>query len=222
MKNNSIRNAKNQSILNQLKKETYSKKEGIYARLIINVLEEANKFSNKLSNVYVNHNIIERILLNENLSFIYDEFGRSIDEFSPKFIKACKELNSQFSSDYPSAHLYTKDYNRNYYTSLGFGTRIFMRKIINYITQYLNIEVKHQPIFISLTKNNNDNDLFLSYYSGKRYGKIFYRDILIVDRKFKKTELKQLQSEIEAIINRNIYEFEDILGIVDEKIHSVA
>jgi|GEM_PF-3635465 len=224
----SVEYTRNQLILNQMKKETYTKREGIYAQLIINVLEEANKFDEKLSNVYVNHNIIEMILLNEDLSFCYDYFGRSTDEFNPKFIKACKKLNKQFSSDYPKAHLYTKDYKTCYYLSIGFGVRMFMRKVITKVTSNLKIEVKKQPFFVTLEKDKYDaKKIFFSLYMGKLYGKCVFDDEFNVDRKLKKAELIKFQNEIEKLINilengDNEYELDDILDIVEEKLNAVA
>lgn len=221
-------NTRNQLILNQMKKETYTKREGIYAQLIINVLEEANKFDETLSNVYVNHNIIEMILLKEDLFFFYDYFGRSIYGFKPKFIEACEKLNKQFSSDYPKAHLYTKDYKTYYYTSNGFGVRMFMRKVISKITNNLKIEVKKQPFFVTLEIDKRDaKKIFFSLYKGCQYGKYVFVDEFNVDRKLKKAELIKFQNEIEKSINilengDNEYELDDILDIVEEKLNAVA
>ncbi len=115
-----------QSMLNEMKNASYTRKEGIYAHLIIQVMEEANKFDKKLDNVYVNHNIIESMLLDFNVeSFLSDTFGRREEEFSPEFITACNKLKEQFDLDYPHAESFVN--NRTlYYTPMCFGVRTFM------------------------------------------------------------------------------------------------
>ena len=223
-KMNQNKNFKNLVIINQLKKETYTKKHSEYALLILDILEEANKFNKNLSNVYVNHIIIENILLDEYLYFFHDFFGRSINEFSPKFKNACNKLNKKFRSDYPEANLYCKKpFRKHYYTNKGFGTRVFIRKVILSITNQLNIEVVKQPIFISIQSEQNDCEkLFFGLYSGKRHGNYLYGDTLTVGRKFNKAELSKLQKEIETIINKNPCDFDETLDIIEEKIYSAA
>lgn len=218
-------NNKNVLILNQMKKETYTKEEGKYAQLIINVLEEANKFDEKLSNVYVNHDVIEMILLNENFLFFHDYFGRYIDEFSLKFLKACSKLNKQFTSDYPEVNFYSKEY---YYSRFGFGVRMFMRKVINKVTSNLKIEVKTQPLFVLLEENITDEKIInFSLFMGKRNGKYVFGGKLIVGRKLKKIELNKFQNKIESAINilersNDEYELEEIIEILEEKLNPIA
>ena len=188
-----------------MKNESYTKKEGVYAQLIINILDESNKFSQKLSNVYVNHIIIEKMLLNKDMYFLHDYFGRSENEFSPAFIKAYKALNKQFNKDYPKASDYNADYRINYYTNDFFGVRIFMRKVINKITIPLNIKPIVQPFFVRLdnTERNWETHLWLHWYSGKRFGNYIMNEEYPIDRKLTKSEILKLQTKIETVANQN-------------------
>ena len=199
-----MRSSINNEILNKMRNESYTK-EGVYAQLIINVLDESNKFSRKLSNVYVNHNIIEMILLDETLCFLHYEFGRDKDEFCPKFIKACEALNKQFNKDYPNANDYTGDYKKNYYKKSFFGVRIFMRKINSKITFPLQINSKVKSYFVSLDNSEEQGEICLSisWYKGKRYGHNFLNEDYSIDRKLTKSEILKLQTEIELIANLN-------------------
>ena len=206
-----MRSSINNAILNKMRNESYTKKEEVYAQLIINVLDESNKFSRKLSNVYVNHRIIEEILLDNNLTFLGDNFGRCKNEFSPKFINACKALNKQFNKDYPKANQYDKDYRKNYYTNAFFGVRVFMRKVNLKITLPLNIKSIVQPVFVSLdnTERNGKTLLWLHWYSGKRHGNYVMNEEYIVHRKLTKSEILKLQTKIETAANLNEEEFID-------------
>lgn len=207
-----MRSSKNNAILNKMRNESYTKKEGVYAQLIINVLDESNKFSRKLNNVYVNHNIIESIFFNKDMClFLRYEFGRSKDEFPPKFIKAWEVLNKQFNKDYPKAIDYTADNKRNYYTIEYFGVRIFMRKVINKITIPLNIKPIVQPFFVRLdnTERNWETHLWLHWYSGKRFGNYIMNEEYPIDRKLTKSEILKLQTKIETAANLNHEEIID-------------
>ena len=211
-----MRSSKNNVILNKMRNESYTKKEGVYAQLIINVLDESNKFSKKLSNVYVNHNIIEKILLNEDMClFLRYEFGRSKDEFPPKYIKAWEVLNKQFNKDYPKASDYTADKEVNYYTVEYFGVRIFMRKVINKITFSLQIKPIEQSYFTSLcnTEVGGEIRLAMGWYSGKRYGNNFLNEYYSIDRKLTKSEILKLQTEIDLIANLNHKELIDYIVV---------
>lgn len=206
-----MRSSKNNAILNKMRNESYTQKEGVFAQLIINVLDESNKFSRKLSNVYVNHNIIEMILLDETLCFLHYEFGRDKDEFCPKFIKACEALNKQFNKDYPNANDYTGDYKKNYYKKSFFGVRIFMRKINSKITFPLQIKPIVQSYFASLDNSEERGEISLSmgWYIGKRYGHNFLNEDYSIDRKLTKSEILKLQTKIETAVNQNHEELID-------------
>lgn len=213
-----------QILLNEMKKDSYSKKEGIYAHLIINVLEEANKFDETLDNVYVNHNIIEGILLSDSvLYYLHDTFGRYEDEFSKKFLTACSKLKEQFESDYPQANSRV-DRKILYYTSMGFGIKSFMRKVISKIVFPLDIEIKVQPIFVVLNIFDKGT-LNVAWYSGKKHGYYFMQEEFEISRKLKKAEMIMLESEINEAIKSNGYdteEFEELFDIVDTFISKVA
>lgn len=220
-----MRSSINNEILNKMRNESYTKKEEVYAQLIINVLDEANKFSKKLSNVYVNHNIIESIFFNKDMClFLRHEFGRGKDEFSPKFIKACELLNNQFNKDYPKASDYTADNKINYYTIEYFGVRIFMRKVINKITIPLNIKPIVQPFFVSLdnTEQNWETHLWLNWYSGKRFGNYIMNEEYPIERKLNKSEILKLQTKIETAANQNeeILDCDVIEEIIDAFLQS--
>jgi hypothetical protein len=206
-----MKSSKNNAILNKMRNESYTKKEGVYAQLIINVLDESNKLSRKLSNVYVNHNIIEKMLLNKDMYFLHDYFGRSENEFSPAFIKASKALNKQFNKDYPKASGYTADYRTNYYTNDFFGVRVFMRKVILKIIVPLKIKSIVQPNFVSLsnTERNGKTLLWMHWYSGKRQGNYMMNEEYSIDRKLTKSEILKLQTKIETAANLNHEEIID-------------
>lgn len=222
---NSNKKSMTQVILNEMKNASYTKKEGIYAQLIIQVMEEANKFDKKLDNVFVNHNIIESILLTNSVTtYFHDNFGRCEDEFSSEFLKACNELKNQFNSDYQNAIKYNEKYIKLYYTSICFGARIFMRKIISRIVFPLNIEVKVQPIFVSLSVFK-EGLLNIAWFSGKKHGHYFLQDDFPMTRKPSKSELRLLENQINEALKANVCkvdEFEELMDIVDSIIDEVT
>lgn len=214
-----------QILLNEMRKDSYSKKEEIYAHLIINVLEEANKFDETLDNVYVNHNIIEGILMDKSTrSYLHDTFGRYEEEFSTEFMTACNKLKEQFDSDYPQASEFIRRYGRIYYSSIGFGVRSFMRKVISKIVFPLYIEAKVQPIFVSLGIYN-EGVLNVAWYKGKKHGYFFMQEDFDISRKLNKAEIMLLEHEINEAIKSNGYdaeEFDELFDIVDTFISKVA
>lgn len=222
---NSNKGLANQLLLNKMKNASYSKKEGIYANLLINVLEEANKFSKTLDYVYVNHNIIESILLSNTLNeYLHDTFGRSKEEFPSKFIKACEELKEQFNSDYPHANKYNEKYVTLYYTAICFGVKTFIRKVISKIVFPLDIEVKAQPIFVSLNIFE-EGVLNVAWYRGKKYGYYFMQEDFEISKKLKKTEMTSLENQINEALKNKDYEFEEfeeLAEIIDMLITKVA
>ena len=222
---NSNKKSINKFLLNGMRNASYTKKEGIYAQLIIQVMKEANKFDRKLDNVYVNHNILESILLTDSLdAYFHDNFGRSKGEFSSKFLKACYELKEQFDSDYPQARKRNEEHESLYYTPVCFGVRAFMRKIISRIVFPLRIKVKVQPIFVSLDIYNK-GILSISWYSGKKHGHHFLQYDFEMSRKLNKLELKFLEDQINQVIKAHGYEvneFEELMDIVDAFISKVV
>ncbi|MDK2772916.1 MAG: hypothetical protein KYX68_11925 [Flavobacterium sp.] len=213
----SNKKAMRQAILNFMKNDSYTKKEEIYAQLIINVMEEANKFGKNLDNVFVNHNIIEDILLTSSVTtYLHDTFGRSKEEFPLEFLKACNELKQKFDSDYPNASEYNEKHVDLYYTSVCFGVRIFMRKIISRIVFPLGIEVKVQPIFVSL--NIYKKDMNIAWYRGKKHGYYFLQYDFPISRKPSKSELRLLENKINKALKQHVdkvEEFDELMDIVD-------
>lgn len=220
----SNKKAMRQAILNCMKNDSYTKKEEIYAQLIINVMEEANKFGENLDNVFINHNIIEDILLTSSVTtYLHDAFGRSEDEFPTEFIKVCNELKQQFDSDYPNASEYNEKSVDLYYTSNCFGVRIFMRKIISRIVFPLGIEVKVQPIFVSL--NIYNESMNVAWYKGKKYGHYFLQYDFSISRKPSKSELILLENQINKALKSHGYEvenFEELMDLVDAIVYEVS
>ncbi len=198
-------------------------KTGKYANLIIDVLKESQFISAKHNHVYVNHNVLEIIMISGANSF-YDEFGIHKDEFHEEFIKACENFHNQFKADYPEMNEFIGS-SYNYFKNKGNGTRNFIRKIINNITKYLEIEVKRQPIFIDLIKHKNRNqEVILSICLGKKLGKYVYGDSYVLKNDFRKSELKKIATEIECIINMTDSNFDlgFVLDVVEEKLGIAA
>lgn len=222
---NSNKKSMVQAMLNEMKNASYTKKEGIYARLIIQVMEEANKFDKKLDNVFVNHNIIESILLSDSLgTYLHDTFGRSEEEFSSEFLKACDELKKQFDLDYSNASKYNEKYVKLYYTSTCFGVRTFMRKIISRIVFPLGIETKVQPIFVSLNAFKEDM-LNIAWFRGKKHGYYFLQDDFPMTRKPSKSELRLLENQINETLKvhvSEVEEFDELMDIVDSLLDKVG
>lgn len=214
-----------QLVLTEMKNESYTRKEGIYANLLINVLEEANKFNKTLDYVFINHNIIESILLSNSLNeYLHDTFGRSEEEFPSKFIKACEELKEQFNSDYPHANKYNEKHVKFYYAAICFGVKTFMRKVISKIVFPLDIEVKAQPIFVKLNIFE-EGALNIAFYRGKKYGYYFMQADFEISKKMKKTEIASLENHINEVIKSYGYEFEEfeeLAEIIDTLITKVA
>ncbi|MCO6163949.1 hypothetical protein [Flavobacterium sp. NRK F7] len=221
----SNKKAMRQAILNYMKNDSYTKKEEIYAQLIINVMEEANKFGKNLDNVFINHNIIEDILLTSSVTtYLHDAFGRSKDEFPTKFIKVCNELKQQFDSDYPNASEYNEKYVDLYYTSNCFGVRIFMRKIISRIVFPLGIEVKVQPLFVRLGIHT-DGMLNIAWEKGKKGGVYVMQDDCEIARNLTESEMKLLEDQINEAIRLNsheVLEFDDLADIIDAFVAQAA
>lgn len=222
---NSDKKLMTQLMLNMMKKDSYTKKEEIYAHLIIQVMEEANKFDEKIDNVYVNHNIIESILLTDSLdTYLHDTFGRSKKEFSLEFIIACNKLKERFDSDYSHAKKRNEKYVSSYYTNSCFAVRTFIRKIISKIVFPLDIEVKVQPIFVSLN-TFKEGVLNVAWYKGQKHGYYFMQEDFDISRKLKKAEITLLENEINEAIKSNGYdteEFDELFDVVDTFISKVA
>ncbi len=214
-----------QAMLNEMKNDSYTKKEGIYANLIINVLEEANKFDESINNVYVDHNIIELILMYDFLSTcLSDIFGRNEEEFSPEFIKACNELKKQFDSDYPNASEYNEKCINLYYTSSCFGVRTFMRKVISKIVFPLGIKAKVQPLFVSL-EIHTDGILNIAWEKGKKGGTYVMQDDCEISRNLTESEMRLLEDQINEAIRLNgheVLEFDDLADIIDAFVAQAA
>lgn len=217
---NYLNNFINDNMLDILKKQH----EGIYANLIINVLKEAQFIDKKLNHVYVNHNILEMIMLYGGNCF-YDEFGVGANDLHKKFILACNNFHNQFKEDYPLMLEYGKK-GLNYYLKTNSSIKRFIRDTINNIVKYLVIEEKKQPIFINLIKRKDSlaHEVSLGVCIGKRFGKYVYGDSYIVYKNFKKSELKKITSEIEEIINSVDSEFDldFVLNVVEEKLGVAA
>lgn len=216
----------NNYILGYLKTTYKENKTGRYANLIINVLKEAQFIDKKINHVYVNHNILEMIMLFGQNCF-YDEFGVNTIDLHKKFILACNDFHNQFKKDYPLMLEYSNE-GLNYFAKTNCGVRRFIRNTINNIVKYLEIEIKKLPIFITLSKNkrNGNNKVNLNIYIGKKCGKFVYGDTFIVDKKIKKLDLKKITSEIEEVINSSDSMFDIdldfVLNIVEGKLGIAA
>ena len=216
--------ATRQAMLNEMKKDSYTKREGIYANLIINVLEEANKFDESIDNVYVDHNIIEMILIYDFLSTcLSDIFGRNEKEFSPKFIAACNRLKQQFDSDYPDAKSFVNN-KTSYFTPKCFGVRTFMRKIISRIVFPLGIKAKVQPLFVRLGIYI-DGMLNIAWEKGKKGGTYVMQDDCEISRNLTESEIRLLEDQINEAIRLNgheVLEFDDLADIIDAFVAQAA
>jgi hypothetical protein len=221
---NYLNNFINDNTLDILSKLYKSNKTGTYANLIINVLKEAQFIDKKLNNVYVNNNILEMIMLYGEDCF-YDEFGVGANDLHKKFILACNNFHNQFKEDYPLMLEFGKK-GLNYYAKTNCGVKRFIRNIINNIVKYLVIEVKKQPVFISLNKEQKGftHEICIDVFIGKKYGKLAFRGSYVLDKKFKKSDLKKITSEIEEVINSVDSEFDldFVLDVVEEKLGVAA
>lgn len=222
---NSNKRLTNQLLLTEMKNESYTRKEGVYANLLINVLEEANKFNKTLDYVFINHNIIESILLSNSLNeYLHDTFGRSEEEFPSRFIKACEELKEQFNSDYPHVNKYNEKHVKLYYTAICFGVKTFMRKVISRIVFPLDIQVKAQPLFVRLAIYR-DGILNIAWEKGKKGGYYLMQDDCEISRNLSKSEIKLLEDQINKevrLYGYKVLEFEDLADIIDSFIDKVA
>lgn len=210
--------------LDIIKMQYKENKTGKYANLIIDVLKEAQFIDKKLNHVYVNHNVLEMIMLSGENCF-YDKFGVGTNDLHKKFILACNNFHNQFKEDYPSMLEYGME-DINYYTKTNSSVRTFIRKIITSIVINLVIEVKKQPIFISLNKEQKGitHEICIDVFIGKKYGKLAFRGSYVLDKKFKKSDLKKITSKIEKEINSVDSEFDldFVLDVVEEKLGFVA
>lgn len=210
--------------LNTIRTKFKDNKTGKYANLIINVLKEAQFIDKKLNHVYVNHNVLEMIMLSGENCF-YDKFGVGTNDLHKKFILACNNFHNQFKEDYPSMLEYGME-DINYYTKTNFSVRTFIRKIITSIVINLAIEVKKQPIFISLNKEQKGitHEICIDVFIGKKYGKLAFRGSYVLDKKFKKSDLTKIASKIEKEINSVDSEFDldFVLDVVEEKLGVAA
>lgn len=200
-------------------------KTGKYANLIINVLKEAQFIDKNLNHVYVNHNILEMIMMYGADSF-YDQFGVQTEELHNEFIFACLEFQNQFKKDYPLMREFN-GMNLNYFDKNGLGTRNFIRKIINNITKYLDIEVKCKPIFIDLKQDTRSlkKTIYLRVFIGKRNsGRLIFRHQYDLGKNLKKSEISQVIFEVEKIVNNTKpnSDLEYLLDSLEEKLGVAA
>ena len=210
------------SIIRSFYKEN---KTGKYANLIINILKEAQFIDKNLNHVYVNHNILEMIMMRGADSF-YDQFGVQTEELHNEFILACLEFQNQFKKDYPLMREFN-GMNLNYFDKNGIGTRNFIRKIINNITKYLDIEVKRMPIFIDLKQDTRSfkKTIYLRVFVGKRNsGRFVFQHQYDLGKNLKKSEISQIILEVEKIVNHTKpnYDLEDLLDALEEKLGIAA
>lgn len=214
-----MKNRINQLILNDLKEANYPKKTGIYSLLIIDVLEEANKLPKNVDNVFVDHNVLEAILLDQHLFFLHDLFGRSKGEFPESFLNACFKLSNQFAIDYVNGSDSMIDNYKFYYGARGFGTKLFIRSVIENITRPLFIEIKQQPIYVTLSNDTicGEPCLWIGWYIGKRRGKNVLNTQHTLIKKISEKKLLQLQNKIEKAVIDNgnqILEFEQLEALL--------
>ena len=119
MKNFKNRINLNTSKLEELKTRNYEGIQSKYAPLILNVIIANNNFPDELKDCILDHNMIEKILLESDFTFLINEFGKNITEFPDEFKKSCIELNWEFQKDFPKASventsLKNKVYGKNY------------------------------------------------------------------------------------------------------------
>ena len=214
-----MKNRMNQLILNDLKEANYPKKTGIYSLLIIDVLEEANKLPKNVDNVFVDHNVLEAIILDQHLFFLHDFFGRSKSEFPESFLKACFTVSNQFANDYLNGSDSKMDNYKFYYGAKGFGTKLFIRSVIENITRPLFIETKEQPIYVTLSNDTicGEPCLWIGWYIGKRHGKNVLNTQHTLIKKISEKKLLQLQNKIEKAVIDNgnqILEFEQLEALL--------
>lgn len=215
----------NTYLLDFIQEEYKENKTGKYANLIINVLKEAQFIDKNLNHVYVNHNILEMIMMYGADSF-YDQFGVQTEELHNEFILACLDFQNEFKKDYPLMREFN-GMNLNYFDKNGVGARNFIRKTINNITKYLDIEVKRKPIFIDLKQDTRSfkKTIYLRVFIGKRNsGRFVFQHQYDLGKNLKKSEISQIIFEVEKIVNHTKpnYDLEDLLDALEEKLGIAA
>jgi hypothetical protein len=155
----------------------------------------------------------------------YDEFGVRTNELHKKFTVACNNLHSQFKEDFPLMQEYGKK-GINYYAKMNSEVRKFIRTIIKNIVKYLVIEMKKPPIYINLEKckKSCEYEINLSICLGKKHGKYLYGDTYVLDKEFKKSDLKKISNKIENDINIIDSEFDlnFVLFVIEKKLGIVS
>lgn len=210
MKTQTAKQKRNGEILEVLKPMNYTKKEKLYAPLIIEILEAANEFGTELENCVVDHTIIEQNLYNQGiLSFTSDEFGRSESEMGKRFVTACKKLNQVFNKNNPTAMDFTDDMTVSlpyrYFTKEYTQERNFMRGLILKIVAPLKLKRVKQPVFVTTGFYNKKDklELTLTFTSGTRGGNYICGEDYTLARSASAKELKVIQQTIEAWMSKN-------------------
>lgn len=215
----------NNYILGYIRTTYKENKTGKYADLIINVLKEAQFIDKTLSHVYVNHNFLEQIMI-YGVNAFYDEFGVNVNQLHDELIIACNTFQNQFEKDFPSMKKFNGKYI-NYIDDIGFGTRMFIRNIINNITKYLYIETKPLPIYIDLNQItcSSNKTIYLKVFIGQRkFGRFIYQHQFKIKSKIKKSVLNNIVFEVENQINNGIaeYNLDYLLDVLEEKLGVAA
>ena len=226
MKTETAKQIRNAKILNGLKTLKYTKKESLYAPLIIEILEAANNFDKKLDNCVVEHNHIEQMLYCEYPSFIHDEFGRRLDEMGARFITACKNLNKAFNKNNPDANDFmdAKDCVKSPYKYFGKEynrERNFMQKLILKLVEPLKLKRVSQPIFVRVVFiDKGTKEMSVSWYSGTRMGNYIMGEEYTLPRLITKKEMRLIENEIEAWVRNNgneIPEYDELCDFIENR-----
>jgi hypothetical protein len=90
--------------LEELKTRTYNGIQSKYAPLLLNVIIANNNFPDELKDCILDHNMLEKTLLDCDFDFLVDEFGKDFFEFPKEFQNACIVLYEEFQKDFPNAN----------------------------------------------------------------------------------------------------------------------
>jgi hypothetical protein len=221
METQTLKQKRNAEILNNLKSKKYTMKEKELAPLIIRVLEEANKFDEKLNNCVINHNSIQDIVSDGNFCFLKYEFGKNYDEFPSGFLNACIKLNNKFNKVHKAKYasiVGTDEEGLFFFNSKFKKERDFTRKLISKIVDPLKLKRVIQPIFVNVDYYFRGKDsLWITWSRGTKHASNMGSIRFELPCSANKYDLKLIEHNIEIFMKENNVEFpksEDVNKII--------
>ena len=111
--------------LEELKSRKFVGVQKKYAPLFLNVIETNNNFPVELSDCVIDHNMLEKIMLEFNYQFLIHEFGKQLTDFPEEFQRAIIVLHEEFQKDFNKASIIDSSiknsvYGKNYRSPLQY------------------------------------------------------------------------------------------------------